>query len=69
MKTLWTVKLRTAAGDAAAAESALEPFAIALSRYEIERGQRWEVEALIDGQPKRTAIRKALAQWGKPDFA
>ncbi len=56
-------------GDAAAAEAALEPFAIALSRYEIERGRRWEVEALIDGQPKRAAIRKALAEWGKPDFA
>ena len=69
MKTLWTVRLKTAAGDAAAAEAALEPFAIALSRYEIERGRRWEVEALIDGLPKRAAIRKALAEWGKPDFA
>ncbi|HEY2890441.1 MAG TPA: 50S ribosomal protein L11 methyltransferase [Dongiaceae bacterium] len=69
MKTLWTVRLRTTAGDAAAAESALEPFAIALSRYEIEGGRRWEVEALIDGQPKRAAIRKALAEWAKPDFA
>jgi ribosomal protein L11 methyltransferase len=69
MKALWTVRLKTAAGDAAAAEAALEPFAIALSRYEIERGRRWEVEALIDGQPKRAAIRKALAEWGKPDFA
>ena len=69
MKALWTVRLRTAAGSAAAAEAALEPFAIALSRYEIESGRRWEVEALIDGQPKRAAIRKALAEWGKPDFA
>lgn len=68
MKALWTVRLRSDAAGAAAAEAALEFFAIALSRYEIEGGRRWEVEALIDGQPDRASIRKVLARWGKPVF-
>jgi ribosomal protein L11 methyltransferase len=66
---LWTVRLRADAAGAALAEAALEPFAVALSRYEIERGRRWEVEALIDGRPDRPAIRAALAGLGKPVFA
>lgn len=69
MKSLWTARLVTDADGAAAAEAALEPFAVALSRYEIDRGKRWEVEALIDGRPDRRAIRKALALWGRPVFA
>jgi ribosomal protein L11 methyltransferase len=68
MKALWTARLRCDAAGAAAAEAVLESFAIALSRYEVERGRRWEVEALIDGQPDRAAIRKALAAWGRPVF-
>ncbi len=52
-----------------AAEAALEPFALALSRYEIEGGRRWEVEALVDGAPDRGAIRAALAGLGRPRFA
>jgi len=68
VKALWTVRLRSDAAGAAAAEVALEFFAIALSRYEIEGGRRWEVEALIDGQPDRASIRKVLARWGKPVF-
>jgi ribosomal protein L11 methyltransferase len=66
---LWTVRLRTDKAGSAAAEVALEPFAVALSRYEIERGRRWEVEALVDGRPDRAAIRAALAALGKPVFA
>jgi ribosomal protein L11 methyltransferase len=69
MKSLWTARLVTDAAGAAAAEAAFEPFAVALSRYEIDRGKRWEVEALIDGQPDRIAICKAIAPWGKPVFA
>ena len=53
---------------AEAAESALEPFALALSRYEVDGGKLWEVEALIEGAPDRRAIRAALAPWGKPGF-
>src|SRR5512135_2602447 len=66
MKSLWTVRLRTDAPGAAAAEAVLEHFAVAVSRYEVERGRRWEVEALIDGIPPRAAIARALARWGKP---
>ncbi len=69
MSALWTVRPRLDAAGAAAAEAALEPFAAALSRYEIERGRRWEVEALIDGRPDRRAIRAALAEVGEPVFA
>ena len=47
---------------------ALEPFASALSRYEVDGGKLWEVEALIEGAPDRRAIRAALAPWGKPSF-
>jgi len=68
MSPLWTVRLRTDATGSAVAEAALEPFAVALSRYEIERGRRWEVEALIDGRPDRPAIRAALVGLGKPVF-
>jgi ribosomal protein L11 methyltransferase len=69
MSPLWTVRLRTDGAGSATAEAALEPFAVALSRYEIDRGRHWEVEALIDGQPDRAAIRAALAGLGKPIFA
>jgi len=69
MSPLWTVRLRTNSAGSAAVEAALEPFAVALSRYEIEQGRRWEVEALIDGRPERAAIRAALAGLGKPVFA
>ncbi len=69
MSALWTVRLQSDAAGSAAAEAALEPFAVALSRYEIERGRRWEVEALIDGRPDRAALRAALAGLGKPEFA
>jgi Ribosomal protein L11 methylase len=48
---LWTVRLRLAADPAEAAEMALEPFALALSRYEVDGGKLWEVEALIEGAP------------------
>jgi len=65
---LWTVRLRLPAAPAEAAESALEPFASALSRYEVDGGKLWEVEALIEGAPDRRAIRAALAPWGKPSF-
>ena len=65
---LWTVRLRLPADPAEAAEMALEPFALALSRYEVDGGKLWEVEALIEGAPDRRAIRAALAAWGKPSF-
>jgi ribosomal protein L11 methyltransferase len=66
VKSLWTVRLRADAAGAAAAEAALEHFAVAVSRYEVERGKQWEVEALIDGTPPRAAIAEAVARWGKP---
>jgi ribosomal protein L11 methyltransferase len=66
---LWTVQLRLDAAAAEAAESALEPFAIATSRYEVEGGPLWEVAALIKGAPARRAIRAVLAPFGAPSFA
>ena len=69
MTPLWTVRLRLDPAGAAAAEAVLVPFALALSRYEVDRGRRWEVEALIDGAPDRPAIRAALAGIGRPRFA
>ncbi|MEA2783349.1 MAG: ribosomal protein methyltransferase [Rhodospirillaceae bacterium] len=69
MTVLWTVRLRLDAAGAEAAEAALEPFAEALSRYEVEGGIRWEVEALIAGRPDRRAIGRALAEIGEPEFA
>lgn len=69
MTALWTVRLRLAADAAEAAEAALEPFALALSRYEVDGGRLWEVEALVEGAPDRRAIRAALASFGRPAFA
>jgi ribosomal protein L11 methyltransferase len=69
MSPLWTVRLQSDKAGSAAAEAALEPFAVAVSRYEIERGRRWEVEALIDGRPDRAAIRAALKGLGEAIFA
>jgi ribosomal protein L11 methyltransferase len=71
---LWTVQLRLDAAAAEAAETALEPFAIATSRYEVKGGEiasgpLWEVEALIKGAPARRRIRAALAPFGAPNFA
>jgi ribosomal protein L11 methyltransferase len=66
---LWTVQLRLGAAAAEAAETALEPFAIATSRYEVKGGPLWEVEALVKGAPARRAIRAALAPFGVPSFA
>jgi len=65
---LWTVRLRLDAGDASAAEAALEPFASALSRFEVAGGKCWDVEALVLGKPDRPAIRAALAGLGEPVF-
>lgn len=69
MTALWTVRLRLVADAAEAAEAVLEPFALALSRYEVDGGRLWEVEALVEGTPDRRAIRAALASFGKPSFA
>jgi ribosomal protein L11 methyltransferase len=66
---LWTVQLRLDAAAAEAAETALEPFAISTSRYEVAGGPVWEVAALIKGAPARRAIREALAPFGAPSFA
>jgi ribosomal protein L11 methyltransferase len=63
------LRLRLSAGAAEAAETALEPFALALSRYEVEGGRRWDVEALVEGTPDRRALRAALAGIGEPRFA
>jgi len=65
---LWTVRLRLDAGAAPAAEAALEPFAAALSRFEVAGGKCWDVEALVQGKPDRPAIRAALAGLGEPVF-
>jgi len=65
---LWTVRLRLDAGAASAAEAALEPFAIAVSRFEVAGGKVWDVEALIQGKPDRPAIRAALAGLGEPIY-
>jgi ribosomal protein L11 methyltransferase len=67
--SLWTVRLRLDASGAEAAEAALEPFAQALSRYEVDGGRQWEIEALVAGRPDRRAIRAALAGFGPPAFA
>lgn len=69
MTVLWAVRLRLAADAAEEAEQALDPFAIAVSRYEVEGGRRWEVEALIQGAPDRAAVRAAVASFGTPEFA
>ena len=45
MTRLWTVQLRLGAAAAEAAETALEPFAISTSRYEVAGGPVWEVAA------------------------
>ena len=68
MSGLWTVRLRLDAGAAEAAEAALEPFATALSRFEVAGGKCWDVEALVQGKPDRRGIRAALAGLGEPVF-
>jgi ribosomal protein L11 methyltransferase len=66
---LWTVRLRLDAAAAEAAEAILEPFAQAVSRYEVDGCRQWEVEALFAGRPDRRAIRVVLAGFGEPAFA
>ncbi len=68
MKALWSVRLRLGSEAALAAEAALEPFALALSRYEVEGGRQWEVEALLAHAPDRAVIRSALGDIGQPSF-
>jgi ribosomal protein L11 methyltransferase len=65
---LWTVRVRLDAGSMVAAEAALEPFASALSRFEVAGGKCWDVEALVLGKPDRRSIRAALAGLGEPVF-
>jgi ribosomal protein L11 methyltransferase len=68
VKALLRVRLRLDEDAAAAAEAALEPFAVALSRYKVQDGRRWEVEALVQGASDRAAIRAALGHIGDPRF-
>jgi ribosomal protein L11 methyltransferase len=68
LSRLWTVRLRLEPTEAEAAEAALEPFATAVSRFEVAGGRCWDVEALVEGNPDRRAIRAALAQFGAPLF-
>jgi ribosomal protein L11 methyltransferase len=68
VRALWRVRLRLEPQAAVAAEAALEPFALALSRYEVQGGQGWEVEALVAGAPDRKAIRAVLRDIGRPRF-
>ena len=68
MSRLWSVRLRLDPAEAEAAEAALEPFAASVSRFEIAGGRCWDVEALVEGNPDRRAIRAALAGFGAPLF-
>jgi ribosomal protein L11 methyltransferase len=69
---LWSIRVSVPFGEAeqiSAIEAALEPFAVALSSFEVEGGPAWAVEALSDGEPDRHAIRGALAGTGIGDAA
>lgn len=64
---LWSIRVPVPAAAVEAiarVEAALEPFAIALSSFEVEGGPAWVVEALSSGQPDSRAVRRALAEAG-----
>lgn len=59
---LWTVRVPVAAeSETAAIEAALEPFALALSSFEVEGGRAWVTEALCGRRPSLYSMRAALA--------
>ena len=61
---LWQIRLELAAGDLPAieaVETVLEANALALSRFEIARGRRWRVDALLEHEP-RPALLASVAE-------
>ncbi len=74
---LWTIRvmLRRPGGaapdpqapppaDVAVAESAIEPFAMALMSFETDGGRAWTVEGLCEERPHRARLRAALRRAG-----
>lgn len=58
---LWSVRVPAATEVATSViESALEPFALALSSFEVDGGRSWVTEALCGTRPSVRAIRAAL---------
>jgi ribosomal protein L11 methyltransferase len=69
---LWTVRL-TVPGDTAvrlmqAIETALEPDALALTRFEHRGGAAWRIEAIYDIEPDADTVRRQLAPIGAAKF-
>lgn len=69
-KRFWTVRVPVATeADTAAIEAALEPFALALSSFEVDNGRSWVTEALCERRPPTVSIRKALPAGAQPEIA
>ena len=64
---LWSIRVSVPHGETgkiSAIEAVLEPFAVALSSFEVDGGPAWAVEALSDGEPDRRLIGEALTGAG-----
>ena len=58
---LWQASVTVAAADAAAAEAALEPAAVSVSRFEAAADSPlWRIDALFHSRPDRSALAAAL---------
>jgi ribosomal protein L11 methyltransferase len=69
-KGLWAIRVhlpaRRPADQVADVESAIEPMGVALSSFEAERGDGWNIEVLCEQRPKPVAVQSALKAIGAP---
>jgi ribosomal protein L11 methyltransferase len=67
---MWAIRLLLSAErarrDLPAVEAVLEPFTSALSMFETSGGKAWQVEALAQSRPDKSAIQAGLAAIGAP---
>jgi ribosomal protein L11 methyltransferase len=69
-KGLWAIRVhlpaRRPADQVAAVETAIEPMGVALSSFEAERGDGWDIEVLCEQRPKAVVVQSALKAIGAP---
>ncbi|MGH6941902.1 50S ribosomal protein L11 methyltransferase [Hypericibacter sp.] len=64
---LWQFRIELSARDGAtiaALEETLEPYAVALLRFERAKGKRWRIDALFAARPERKALAALLRSLG-----
>ena len=69
-KGLWAIRVhlpaRRPADQVAAVESVIEPMGVALSSFEADRGDGWDIEVLCEQRPKPAAVQAAMKAIGAP---